>query len=298
MDKIEKLKEIKLLLDCGAINTNEFEKLKTEILTSGKENENGITKEQELKVIKARELEPPLTIEWIDIPAGTFIMGSPESEKGRIENETQHKVTLSAFKLSKYQITFEQFDAFCDMTRREKPSDCIARYPDEILGRGSKKPVFYVSWFDAYEFAKWMGCRLPTEAEWEYACRAGTKTAYNMGSDIDLTKAKYSEGTLSKFIFKNRKFLKIGPMSVGSYVHNDYGLHDMHGNVEEWCSDWYGLFDTEPQTNPCGPLNGAYKIVRGGGYASPNFSCRSAYRGHYNPNSSDISVGFRIACSY
>ena len=211
----------------------------------------------------------PIPIEWIDIPEGTFTMGSPKSESNRQDDEIQHQVSLSAFKMSKNEITFKQYDAFCDATGRKKPKD-------EGWGRG-ERPVINVSWKDATAFAKWMGCRLPTEAEWEYACRAGTAIPFNTGyslSNINNSKSK--------------------TMPVGSYSSNTWGLYDMHGNVLEWCSDRYGDYSSSAQTNPTGASSGSFRVLRGGSWNSNAQYCRSAYRAVALPSSRYNDLGFRL----
>jgi len=228
------------------------------------------------------------TIEWVIIPAGTFLMGSPPSETGRNEDETQYQVTLSAFKMSKYMVTFEQYDLFCEATGRKKPSD-------RGTGRG-KQPVSNVSWYDATAFAEWMGCRLPTEAEWEYAARAGTNTPFYTGNCLSSDQANYNGNypyaDCSKGISRKR------PVPVGSFAPNAYGLYDMHGNIWEWCSDWYGEYPTSAQTNPKGPITGTHKINRGGGWYDPAWRCRSAYRGGGDPpGNRGTGISFRLVLS-
>lgn len=197
-------------------------------------------------------------IDWVDIPAGTFTMGSPKSEFDRSDYEIQHQVTLSAFKMSKCEVTFEQYDLFCEATGRTKPSD-------KGWGRG-KRPVINVSWDDATAFAKWMGCRLPTEAEWEYACRAGTTTPFNTGNNLTTSQANYN----GNFPYNNnpKGEYRGKTMPVGSFAANAFGLFDMHGNVWEWVNDWYENYSPKAtaQTNPRGPSSGTYRVYRGGGW--------------------------------
>jgi sulfatase modifying factor 1 len=211
-------------------------------------------------------------MEWVAIPSGTVMMGSPDSETDRKNDEgPRHQVTLSGFKMSKYEVTFAQYDAFCEATGRSKPNDYDR-------GRGNR-PVINVSWHDATDFAQWMGCRLPTEAEWEYACRAGTTTAYHTGSTLNAGQANYNSNQTK---------------AVGSYAPNAWGLFDMHGNVWEWCSDWYGSYPSSAQTNPSGPVSGSNRVLRGGGWHNDGRYCRSAYRGGNVPSLRTDGIGFRL----
>lgn len=211
-------------------------------------------------------------IEFVDIPAGTFMMGSPDSEKGRNEDEKQHKVTLSAFKMSKYCITYEQYDAFCEATGRKKPFG---------FKRGNM-PVSQITWHDALAFTEWMDCRLPTEAEWEYAARANTTTPFHTGDSL----------TSDQAYFNNTSGREAMP--VGSFQPNAFGLYDMHGNMGEWCSDWYGEYNIDEKMNPKGPETGEIKVIRGGGFWKPALKCRSACRAGDPPGNRGSGLGFRI----
>ena len=212
-------------------------------------------------------------IEFADIPGGTFMMGSPVTEQGRKDDEMQHKVTLSAFKMSKYTITFEQYDAFCEATGRSKPG-----------GWGTprgKRPVSQVTWDDAKAFAEWMGCRLPTEAEWEYAARANTTTPFYTGDCLTSDQANF-DGSKA--------------LPVGSFPPNAFGLYDMHGNIWQWTNDTYGEYNVNEKINPKGPEKGTNKIIRGGGYRDEAWKCRSAYRdgGGLYPGTRGTGIGFKI----
>jgi len=235
--------------------------------------------------IKDSSINKPI-IEFVDIPGGTFIMGSPSSEKERKDDEIQHQVTLSAFKMSKYPVTYEQYDLFCEVTGRTKP-------------RGRERgnlPVSMVTWYDANAFAEWMGCRLPTEAEWEYAARANTTTPFYTGDCLTSDQANF-DGSKPYTNFdksENRK----KPLPVGSFSPNAFGLYDMHGNIWEWCNDWYGEYDINDTLNPQGPDSGTRKVNRGGAWYDPAWRCRSAYRaGGDPPDIRGTGISFRIVKS-
>ena len=223
-------------------------------------------------------------MEFVDIPAGTFTMGSPSSEKGRKDDEIQHQVTLSAFKMSKYPITLEQYGLFCDATGRTKPWG----------GERGNLPVTRVTWDDAAACAEWMGCRLPTEAEFEYAARAKTTTPFYTGDCLTSEQANFNGEEPYTNCAKSEDRNKAMP--VGSFPPNAFGLYDMHGNILQWCNDWYGEYDVNEKTNPKGSGKGANKIIRGGGWHNAAWECRSAYRGGAGlyPGTRGTGIGFRI----
>ena len=155
--------------------------------------------------------------------------------------------------------------------------------------KGANLPVTDVSWEDCQEFIKKLnaktngGYRLPTEAEWEYACRAGTTTAYSFGEDITTKDANYDESKIDK------------PVAVGSYKPNAFGLYDMHGNVWEWCNDWYGSLQNVEVTDSKGPATGERRVLRGGSFYIDGSKARSSSRFFYTPTYRIRSNGFRLA---
>ena len=217
------------------------------------------------------EKPSPIDFEWVDIPAGEFMMGSNVSED---EKPVRQVKITKGFKMSKFLVTFQQYDAFCEATGRELAND-------RGWGRGSR-PAVSVRYTDALEFCKWAGVRLPTEAEWEYACRAGSNTVYYWGDKMEDDYCWYDENAMSK------------THPVGKKMPNKWGLYDMIGNVWEWCADWYGPYRPEETSNPAGPSTGEERVARGGSWMDNEKSCRAANRSSFKPTSKRVWVGFRV----
>ena len=239
-----------------------------------------------------KEITNSIGMKLVLIPKGTFMMGSPESEKGRNENETQHEVTISKdYYLGVYEVTQAQYEKVIG----KNPS----RFQGAIVGNeNADLPVDNVSWDDAVAFCKKLSdlpeekkagrvYRLPTEAQWEYACRAGSKTAYSFDDE---------EGLLPVYGWFYRNSSK-RTHTVGLLEPNAWGLYDMHGNVWEWCSDWYGEYPNGAVSDPVGPRprKGSHRVIRGGSWCHEAAYCRSAYRYRYVPQDQDDLFGFRVA---
>jgi formylglycine-generating enzyme required for sulfatase activity len=218
-------------------------------------------------------------------PPGTFLMGSPEGEKERLNDEKQHRVTLTqGYYLGVYEVTQARWQAVMD----GNPS----RF------KGDDKPVENVSWEDCQEFCKKLAARegkryrLPTEAEWEYACRAGTTTPFHFGETISTDQANYD----GKYIYADGKKGKYRGETtpVGSFPANAWGLYDMHGNVWEWCQDTYTSELNEDIKDPLVDKSGDIRVPRGGsGDVSPR-GCRAACRGGIAPGLRHGSYGCRV----
>jgi uncharacterized protein (TIGR02996 family) len=219
------------------------------------------------------------------IPPGSFIMGSPQDEQGRDNDETQHRVTLThGFWMSVHQVTQRQWKTLMP----ENPSD----FP------GEDQPVEQLSWHDCKTFVDTLSrrqgrtFRLATEAEWEYACRAGTSTTFFFGDSITTDLANYdgnrSYGRGGRGEYRNRT------TPVGSFAPNAFGLYDMHGNVWEWVADWYGVYEKDDVVNPVGPETGSDRLLRGGSWFRYPTEARSASRRRIAPSTRDKGFGFRI----
>ncbi|MDR0524654.1 MAG: formylglycine-generating enzyme family protein [Spirochaetaceae bacterium] len=240
--------------------------------------------------------------DFVHIPGGIFTMGSPDSEWGRQNNETPHEVQVSGFFLGKYEVTQAGYQAVTDTN------------PSKF--QGPNLPVEQVSWFDAVAYCnarslrekripayiledeqvRWNpradGYRLPTEAEWEYACRAGTPTPFHTGNNITPKQANYNGRYPYNSMTKGEFREKTAP--AGSFPPNLWGLYDMHGNVWEWCWDWYDAYPPETQINPQGAGAGTDRVIRGGSWCSRGEKLRSANRGLNIPSYRSSEVGFRL----
>jgi len=229
-----------------------------------------------------------LGIELMPIPAGNFTMGSPVNEAGRNQDEgPARQVTITKnFWMAKYEVTQLQWQTM------------MGAEPSHFHGDGHR-PVENVSWNDAMEFCEKLTAqeqaagrlpegyvyRLPTEAEWEYACRAGTTTRFYTGDkDSDLDEAGWYGANAEKTTH-----------AVGQKKPNAWGLYDMHGDVWEWCMDWYAPYAHAAIVDPAGPREGFFRVVRGGGWLRAAGASRSASRDHHIPGYRFSNVGFRVA---
>ena len=274
---------------------------------------------------------------YVLIRGGEFMMGSPEGEVGRAEakavyqkfgleySETQHQVRVSNFSMSRYAVTVAEFRKFVEATGYQTDAEkgggsWIWNGSEAVKTAGvnwrygvsgsvrplseENHPVVHVSWNDAVAYCLWMTeksekrFRLPTEAEWEYACRAGSLTAFNTGENLTTAEANYNGNYPWN---NNEKGCFLGnTVAVDSFAPNAWGLYNMHGNVWEWCSDWLGgnYYDECKEdgraVNPAGPVTGSFRVMRGGSWSFNAGRCRSAYRGHSVPGLRYGSVGFRL----
>jgi uncharacterized protein (TIGR02996 family) len=255
------------------------------------------TQEQRLRDLLTRGVRPclvsqsiPLTsnvaLQMVLVPPGFFRMGSPPREKGRDTTEgPMHRVRLTRpFWIGVYPVTQQQWQAV------------MGHNPARF--RGAERPVENVSWQDSIDCCVKLGrrtghrFRLPTEAEWEYCCRAGTTTPYHSGEGL---------GALERVGWCNYQaqwYTATETKPVGRFIPNAFGLHDTHGNVWEWCSDWFGPYLPDDATDPTGPASGTGRVVRGGSWYFAPRICRSAYRFYYSADLRTDSHGCRVIMEY
>lgn len=236
-------------------------------------------------------------MEFCFCPAGKFLMGSPDEEAVKGCDELQHVVILTKdFWIGKYPVTQRQW------------MSVMGTDPSNDHDPANDLPVTNVTWNDCQSFIRLLNaefekqyreerCSLPTEAQWEYACRATTTTPFNFGSkfvsqNINCDGHNRYPGDCND----SGKYLS-RPSKVGRYCPNAFGLYDMHGNVREWCRDWYAQYDESDATDPKGPDDGFEKVCRGGGWYDEPGLCRSAARAHYGFTHQDRFTGFRIVCT-
>jgi formylglycine-generating enzyme required for sulfatase activity len=240
------------------------------------------------KGVDRRTFTNSIGMKFVLIPAGSFMMGSPPDESSRGDDERQHRVTLTkGFYMGVTEVTQRQW------------RQIMGNNPSHFQDCGAECPVEFVSWNDCQEFVQRLnqsevgnGYRLPTEAEWEYACRAGSITGFANGSitqtgcghDANLDVMGWYCGNSGK-----------KPHPVAQRKPNAFGLYDMHGSIWEWCQDWYGIYPSGHVSNPTGPSSGSYRVLRGGGWHEDVEGCRSATRVGRSPGSMAGTIGFRLA---
>lgn len=259
--------------------------------------------------------ETPLPLTFVSIPGGTFLMGDEAKNLGD-DCRPVHSVTLSPYAMSVHEITSAQYAAYLN---EASASDAVEEMFGSVYGKSGpwsgycylefgrqsttenqcwitrdgdtfsvargkeNRPVVLVTWYGASAFAEHYGYSLPTEAEWEYACRGGTQNNYGTGDGaMGIGKANYIDEGIGH------------PVAGGSYPPNLYGLCDMSGNVGEWCHDWYAEYPSESTINPSGAQNGVSRMVRGGSWNSYDTYCHAAIRENLRPENRNDCTGFRV----
>jgi formylglycine-generating enzyme required for sulfatase activity len=259
-------------------------------------------------IVNDAEFTNSIGMKLVRIPAGEFEMGSAASETDREPQEIPHKVRISRpFYMAAYEVTQAEYAKLMD-------PNTLSNF-HRGNGGSPEHPMENVLWVEAEEFCKKLTAldaekranrtyRLPTEAEWEYACRGGTNTAFHFGDSLSSTQANfdgnYPFGNASKGPYRRKT------VRIGSYAPNAFGLYDMHGNVAEWCADWFDpdYYEHSPETDPKGPPAGVlpddydnfFLVARGGSWLDDSRACRSAYRMRAMHRNRYWIIGFRVAC--
>jgi formylglycine-generating enzyme required for sulfatase activity len=252
-----------------------------------------------------REITNSLGMKLVLIPKGTFQMGSPRDEENRSDDEDQHEVTITQpFYLGMHEVTQHEYEAVTGTNPSWFSAEGGGKEKVQNLDT-SRFPVETVYWEDAVTFCRKLSerpeekrsgrvYRLPTEAEWEYACRGGAReaTPFHFGKTLSSLQANFNGnrpyGSADKGPYLQRT------TKVGSYEANAFGLYDMHGNAREWCADRYGPYPKDKQTDPQGPEKGGRRVLRGGSWLSNGHICRVAHRSTSVPGNHSSVIGFRV----
>lgn len=282
----------------------------------------------DLPTQKTIDLGDDVKMEMVLIPAGSFFMGD---NSGLDDEKPAHKVTITKpFYLGHHEVTVEQFRRFVEATgyatdaergkgfkgafgwnpvKMEFQTNEDYSWRNTGFAQSDTHPVVNVSWNDAMEFCKWLSriegktFRLPTEAEWEYACRGGTTTRYSHGNDPEglAQVGNVADATFQGQYFELKALIQASDgyaytSPAGSFLPNSFGVYDMHGNAWEWCADWYDpeYYAKSPADNPTGPATGEERVYRGGGWFNCTRGCRSASRSAGFPENRNLTVGFRV----
>jgi len=282
--------------DAGLRYFERLENLEQLYLTRTQVTEQGVWQLEELlpdcRIWRLQEQTNSIGMQFVLIPAGEFMMGSPKDDEYALEEERpRHRVRLTKpFYLGVTEVTQEQYATV--MGSRPWSGNSYVK-------KGEDCPATYVNCEDAVAFCEKLSAkegrtyRLPTEAQWEYACRAGSTTSYCFGDD---------SLALGNYAWYGENAEEVGkqyPHAVGRKKPNGWGLCGMHGNVSEWCEDWceYDYYQKSPESDPPGPSTGSHRVFRGGSWSHPARYCRSADRDRYRPAHRSNYLGFRVACS-
>ncbi len=286
---------------------------------------------QQLNPQHYQQLQKRYYPEMLAIKGGSYTMGSHSKELGRDDDETQHLTKVSDFKIACTETTVFQFALYCQANYGTDSIDIRDFLKDATEKNDARHPVATVSWYNAISYANWLsqrqqqqvvyqihkqnktfnnnnsddcikcivdidttvqGYRLPTEAEWEYACRAGTTTPFNTGNNLNTDQANYNGNYAYAKFPKGQNRGRTTP--VATFPPNDWGVYDMHGNVWEWCHDWYGFYLSKPPANYSSSVYGWNRVLRGGSWYNLALHCRSAYRDYNAVNYHSNNIGFRL----
>jgi len=228
-------------------------------------------------------------MEFVLVPSGSFEMGSPLEEPSRYKSEILHRVTLTTpLYMQTTEVTVGQW------------TNIMGKRLLRQLSGPVDSPITRVSWFDCIEFIEKMNARgegtyrLPTEAEWEYACRAGSAQPFHWGAEAACDRAMFENRKGGECVGRSKDVQSDGPARVKSYSPNGWGLFDMHGNVWEWCQDWFDQYSEGAIVDPAGPETGNLKVRRGGSWVSEGHRLRCANRAYAHPASRFRNTGFRL----